>query len=113
MTEDKSIAMFPSHPGWSVAILCEGDQPKLIYEPIIAWDIERKELDHHPGASIRQCKYDTHLSHHVEPITIEGNMRGWSNRWGIRKPDGSIEFDCETFASERELLKAVAEEKTA
>lgn len=110
---NKSVTntMFPAHPGWHVAILLDSAPPKLAYEPIIAWDIERIEQDY--DRAVKRPMYETRLVHHVEPITSEGNMRHFGNRWGIRRPDGTFEFDCEYFANEGELLQRMAKEEAA
>ena len=62
---------------------------------------------------MKRSRYETCVNHHVEPITSEGNMRHWGNRWGIRQPDGRIEFESEYYDDEVDLLKHVAAEQAA
>ena len=103
MTKERTVAMLPAQPGWSVAILIEGKPPAISHHQIIAWDVVRTEEPY--GRDVKRPRYETCVAHDVEPITAEGNMRHWGNRWGIKQPDGRIEFEGDYFDDEADLAE--------
>jgi hypothetical protein len=84
-------------PGWYVAALIEGgehegEDDSLSLDPIIAWEIERREQPCHPMAGNPGEPY---VAHHVTPITTEGN-RNYYKKWAIKTPDGKYDIPGET-----------------
>jgi hypothetical protein len=92
----------PASPGWYLArIVTDGKKSDgswndyMYYEPIIAWDVERRETS------------SEKIYHTIYPLTINGGPdESFHTPWAIKKPDGKYErpldFACDT---EADMLK--------
>jgi hypothetical protein len=104
-------------PGWFVAVFVkEGEHQGETWDayfaldPIIAWEIERREGEYHPSAKQfgEPC-----ISHEVTPITIEGNTRHCTNDWAIKRPDGRFDIPYDrSFEFERDVIAYFSERKS-
>jgi hypothetical protein len=109
--EIQTYTVIPALPGWYVAHFGPADsegavswEDHLFFEPIIAWEIERCEASTRRGERI--------VSHHAEPITLDGDMRDKGNRWAIKKPDGQCEIPyMATFENATRLLEYFQEQE--
>ena len=92
MTASKTRTVIPALPGWYVAVLIEGDEghgDELVFDPIVAWEVERYEEPYHQIA--KRPPGEMCVTHGVIPITLEGDPSG-ANPWAIKTPDGKLDI---------------------
>jgi hypothetical protein len=92
-------------PGWSLAVFVDGypDEDSFIYDPIIAWDIER----------LTDADKREYL---VTPILLNRKLEDLFNtRWLVRRPDGFFEVGhdascmADVYENEADAAKASRE----
>jgi hypothetical protein len=108
-------AIVPATPGGSVVEFVEGtdDAVCLCYEPIIAWDVERREGKYDPAA--KKPLGERFIFHTVWPLTVNGNADNVGNLKALKRPDSTFEVmltgeQCETEAELIEAFKALLAE---
>jgi hypothetical protein len=103
MTSNATHLTFVSaQPDWFLVVVIGGDidprdaardltEDDLIYEPIIAWQLERMEGDYDPSLK----RDDKWSMVQAWPITVNG-MAEENEDWIIKRPDGEFELlnDC-------------------
>jgi hypothetical protein len=98
--------IIPASSGWLVCHLVDGGPgpDEFVYEPIIAWEIERIESDYHPRVNRpdERCVF-----HGVMPLTTNGNMNNQANLWCIKRPDGKFEVLDSIQDTEAEAMKQI------
>jgi hypothetical protein len=113
--DEKNVvfAIIPAEPGWSVALFISagcGQPAAFMFDPIIAWEIHRWETEYRWPAKRAPGERCVHRD--VQPITCDPSFdENIANHWGIRRPDGKIEFPYDrSFDNEADALAYCAEE---
>jgi hypothetical protein len=110
MSEDEksTYTIIPATPGWEFAVFC-GEPAILLYEPIIAWEIERHERPYDPVAR----RYgEMCVNRFATPIMASGDDDNIGNLWAIKRPDGKFELPFDrTIDTEDALLTYFVEQE--
>jgi len=111
MTRNSSShTIITAQPGWYVAMYvrglkgADGWDEHLSLRPIIAWDIEREDVD---------AKDTSRVWHNVTPLTVDGNMNHYAEWWAIKTPDGKYSTPdgmCDNEPDAMDALKQVYEQ---
>jgi hypothetical protein len=119
MTEEQiERTIVVAEPWWFVATYVNKENSEgvihphcVVYEPIIAWVIERRVFKFRKGITREGRDWGT--QHTATPVTLHGSPEESRNLWGVKSPTGEITVPySETFDTEEGFLAAMAERAT-